>query len=101
MNRNPKYETLTLKLAQYKTTFKKLPSGKGKSSYFVTIWYKPKQKSVEDYKNTEYTEQVFFRKYNDWIETFPYSFDTNGIWSCLEEYKKGTLNGQCNEETDN
>lgn len=103
MNRNPKFEIIILKIAQYKVTFKKLPSGKDRTSYFINIWYKPKQKSIEDYKNADYTKEIFFRKYCDWKEAFPYPFDSDGMWACLEDYKKGVLidNGQRNEEKDN
>jgi hypothetical protein len=101
MNRDPKFETLILKVAQYKVIFKKLPSGKGRSCYFISIWYKPKQKTIEDYKNVDYVKEVFFSKYQDWKEPFPYSFDSDGMWDCLENYKRGVLisNERCGKET--
>lgn len=93
LNRQPKYEVLTMKIANYKIIFKRYPSEfkKEKSKYFIDIW--KRRKGETRFKKAGYTLQLLHKEYNE-DDTFEYEFSSDGMWNCLDDYLRSSFEGK-------
>ena len=84
LNRNPKFEMLTLKISKHKVIFRKYPSkeDENKPIYYIDIWQRHKDEKT---KKSSYSLQLFHKEFSA-DDKFDYTFDVDGLWSCLEDF---------------
>lgn len=84
LNKNCRFEVLSLRLSKYKVIFKKYPSKENDKDviYFIDIF---KKRSRDDKsKNVLYSNQLFHKQYSA-NDKFEYEFNSDGLWKCLED----------------
>lgn len=88
LNKNQRFEIISMKLSKYKILFRKYPVRENNHDviYFIEIYKRCRNKdeSTNKLKKFDYANKIFDKVYgvND---KFEYSFDSEGMWKCLND----------------